>query len=205
MAMIKCPDCGKDISNVAPACIHCGRPIIVPPAVNRQTHPPREPVKKKNSISGWIGLFVLIAIGIAIYNSGDDDSGSSGSPSYRTAGMTASTDSVPNHTPAPPVLKATPAQLYAAYTRNEVAADDEFKGKTIQVTAPVKSIDKDFTDAVVLRFDTGSEFNEMGATLESSQDSMAAQLKRGQVVTLQCAKIVRIMDSPMASHCTLNP
>lgn len=27
MALIKCPDCGKDISDMAPACIHCGRPI----------------------------------------------------------------------------------------------------------------------------------------------------------------------------------
>lgn len=27
MALIKCPDCGKDISDKAPQCIHCGCPI----------------------------------------------------------------------------------------------------------------------------------------------------------------------------------
>jgi len=27
MALIKCPECGKDISDRAPACIHCGCPI----------------------------------------------------------------------------------------------------------------------------------------------------------------------------------
>jgi hypothetical protein len=27
MALIKCPDCGKDISDLAPACVECGRPI----------------------------------------------------------------------------------------------------------------------------------------------------------------------------------
>lgn len=27
MALIKCPECGKDVSNKAPACIHCGYPL----------------------------------------------------------------------------------------------------------------------------------------------------------------------------------
>lgn len=27
MALIKCPECGKDISNKAPQCIHCGYPL----------------------------------------------------------------------------------------------------------------------------------------------------------------------------------
>lgn len=26
MALVQCPDCGKDVSDQAPACIHCGRP-----------------------------------------------------------------------------------------------------------------------------------------------------------------------------------
>ena len=27
MALIKCPDCGKEVSDKANACIHCGYPI----------------------------------------------------------------------------------------------------------------------------------------------------------------------------------
>lgn len=27
MALIKCPECGKDISNMSEKCIHCGFPI----------------------------------------------------------------------------------------------------------------------------------------------------------------------------------
>lgn len=26
MGLVKCPDCGKEVSDKAPACIHCGRP-----------------------------------------------------------------------------------------------------------------------------------------------------------------------------------
>lgn len=28
MALVKCADCGKDISTSAPACPHCGRPSL---------------------------------------------------------------------------------------------------------------------------------------------------------------------------------
>lgn len=27
MALIRCPECGKEISDRAPACIHCGFPL----------------------------------------------------------------------------------------------------------------------------------------------------------------------------------
>ena len=27
MALIKCPECGREVSNKAPACIHCGYPL----------------------------------------------------------------------------------------------------------------------------------------------------------------------------------
>ena len=27
MALIACPDCGREVSDAAPACIHCGRPL----------------------------------------------------------------------------------------------------------------------------------------------------------------------------------
>ena len=33
MAMIKCPECGKDVSDKAASCIHCGSPIRVDKSV----------------------------------------------------------------------------------------------------------------------------------------------------------------------------
>ncbi len=29
MALIKCPECGKEVSNKAPSCIHCGTPLTM--------------------------------------------------------------------------------------------------------------------------------------------------------------------------------
>ena len=36
MALIHCPECGKEISDQAPACIHCGFPLSAPTAPKKQ-------------------------------------------------------------------------------------------------------------------------------------------------------------------------
>ena len=36
MALIKCPECGKDVSDKATACIHCGFPLNVAEPVNEE-------------------------------------------------------------------------------------------------------------------------------------------------------------------------
>lgn len=43
MALITCPDCGNSVSDAAPACIHCGRPIASPPQPQFQTQIPPSP------------------------------------------------------------------------------------------------------------------------------------------------------------------
>lgn len=43
MALIKCPECGKEISGKAPACIHCGFPLSL---LNEQ---PQENIPKENN------------------------------------------------------------------------------------------------------------------------------------------------------------
>lgn len=55
MALIKCPECGKEISNRAPACIHCGYPLenILSKETNIPTTVPSQPnldlnVKRSN-------------------------------------------------------------------------------------------------------------------------------------------------------------
>ena len=58
MALIKCPECGQEVSNLAPTCIHCGYPLneeqtdmqsqqVTTPAGK----PNREPLTKKKKIN----------------------------------------------------------------------------------------------------------------------------------------------------------
>lgn len=50
MPLLRCPDCGKDLSDKAPACIHCGRPNIPAKA------PPPTPPKRLAPLSALLGL-----------------------------------------------------------------------------------------------------------------------------------------------------
>ena len=51
MALVKCPDCGRDVSDQAPACVGCGRPMAAP------TEPPEvcEVILRQLSDGGMFG------------------------------------------------------------------------------------------------------------------------------------------------------
>ncbi|HUB89064.1 MAG TPA: hypothetical protein VMA74_04960 [Dyella sp.] len=141
-------------------------------------------------------LIVLGVVGILVYmgNSNQGDSSSSDS---------ANAPAQPASAPQESILKVSPAGLYRAYKANEVATDNQLQGHILELTAPVASIDKDFTDHAVLKFNTGEEFSELQAILNDDQKSAAANLSQGQIVTLHCESSKRIMDSPMLDNCSL--
>jgi uncharacterized protein YecT (DUF1311 family) len=194
MALIKCPDCGTDVSDAAPACPKCARPI----AAARQLS---APARESRKASGGFVVFILVCLGLWIYFQATGSSAPDQQRASTSAGNTELPVEAPTRASSAPVVIVDPAQLYINYNANEVATDRALAGKTIQITAPVKSIDKDFTDSAVLKFATGGEFTDMGVTLDDSEKGAAGDLARGQVVTVRCKTIRRILDSPMASHC----
>ncbi len=60
MALTKCPDCGSDVSDLAPVCPKCGRPLAVQAA---QQAPAPPPAKKKTSPLAKGCLIVLVIFG----------------------------------------------------------------------------------------------------------------------------------------------
>ena len=211
MALIKCPDCGQEISDQAPSCIKCGRPFLKTPSappvftVSRSKPPPK---KKSSSLIGWI---VILALGWIAYefvaSSYSDYIARSKAYEAQSEGQQDPTPkgdaaSMAQEAPAEPTMQVTPALLYQMYNANEVAADDKFKDHLLELTAPVSSIDKDFTDSAVLKFKV-DEYNDVQATLEDSQKPRAAQLNVDQTVTIDCSSVRRIINSPMLDHCII--
>lgn len=202
MALINCPDCGTEVSDAAAACPKCARPIA-PAAIQA----PSLPAQKKGVGAGF-ALLVFLALGGWIYYQANtpSESTSTGASQASSEGEVASSgDAQSPQAPATqerPVFTTTPADLYRAYSTNEVATSQALAGKIIQFTAPVMSIDEDFTNSAVLAFSTGDEFSKLQATLKDSDKAAAAQLSPGQVVTVRCASFRRIMDSPMGDDCT---
>ena len=66
MGLVKCPDCGKEISDQAPACIHCGRPKGAPPPT---PPPPKKPRVRPQAALAALGGG-LLAVGLGCLFSG---------------------------------------------------------------------------------------------------------------------------------------
>lgn len=105
--------------------------------------------------------------------------------------------------PVDDVYTTTASALNRDYDRNEVATDLKIAGRVVEVSGRVQSIDKDFTDDVVLNLAAGNEFLPAGMTMEESETAKAAALSKGDQVTVRCKKMRRIMNTPSGDDCIL--
>ncbi|WP_291779172.1 hypothetical protein [Luteibacter sp.] len=192
MALINCPDCNSEVSDAAPACPKCGRPIAPPVPDTRSVRPSASP-KKSSNVSA---ATVIVAFGFLawfIYGKATEDQRANQQPVAAEAPRSA------------PTIESTPDQLQSAYDTNEVAADNIFKGHALRIVGRVASIDKDFTDSVVIRFVTTSQLLGVSASLEDSEKNAAAKLRKGMKVSVDCQNIMRVVGSPAASKCVIAP
>ena len=88
MALVRCPDCNRDVSDAAPACPGCGRPMVAS-APAQPPKPKQEVVTGKQTLAVVIGAVVLFGA-VLYFHDGS-----------------ASTLAVP----APPPAPTTPPQL----------------------------------------------------------------------------------------------
>lgn len=86
MPLVQCPDCAKSISDAAPACPNCGRPMIAAAGVGAaQVGITGEPVVTIQGTSKSIKLWKLLSVvGIAV---GAVMSGRGGAPWFAIGGM----------------------------------------------------------------------------------------------------------------------
>lgn len=70
MALIKCSDCGKEISSDAASCIYCGKPLKEIPQTIEQT----SKKWKRLKLISWFGLVTgFIVFGGGLQNGGFDN------------------------------------------------------------------------------------------------------------------------------------
>ncbi|MEO6803747.1 MAG: hypothetical protein ABI197_10960, partial [Granulicella sp.] len=78
MALIKCQDCGTDVSDAAPACPKCARPIAMEVRQSDRLQRLPAPARNSNSLSAGFVVFALVCLGLWIYfqakGSGESDS-----------------------------------------------------------------------------------------------------------------------------------
>jgi hypothetical protein len=57
MALMKCPECQREVSSLAPACPQCGYPIAPPPVAQPPVAPPPTRVVVERPAAGGTGVF----------------------------------------------------------------------------------------------------------------------------------------------------
>ncbi|WP_454259935.1 OB-fold protein [Pseudoxanthomonas mexicana] len=95
-------------------------------------------------------------------------------------------------------LEVSASDLFAAYEANEVAADNQYKGKQLAVTGTVAGINKDFTDEVYVEI-AGNEFMNIHA--RGIDPTVAAGLAKGTKITVVCEGGGLMMASPILNEC----
>jgi tRNA_anti-like len=209
MAMTNCKECEQRISDLAASCPNCGAPTDTP--------------QPKQSARGLRILLPALALGclaiagwLALSSRGREELATlSGrgrqqerSAPAAVAVVTPVTNAVPSvatiTSPAPSVAiyETTAEQLYQDYSANAVAAQDRIGGRRIRVRGMVSAIDEDSAEHAVVRLWT-SPGTSLEFQLDDDQKGAAAQLTKGESVSIECSHVRLGTTSPRASNCSL--
>jgi len=111
----------------------------------------------------------------------------------------------PKMAAAPAVPKAsaqvTAAELWAAYARDSVEADRQFRDRSVVVSGIVRSIERDFEGSMVARLSTGDAFETVNAKLATRNDPTMVGVIKGRSVSLLCVGRGALMGAPQLGGC----
>jgi hypothetical protein len=89
------------------------------------------------------------------------------------------------------VVRVNADGLFGDYDSNEVATDIYLKGKIVEVTGRVQSINKDVFDKMYVSLATRNQFMPAQMHVISSQQAEIAALRKGQVAVFRCPQMKR--------------
>jgi hypothetical protein len=121
-----------------------------------------------------IGLGIFLVLGI-IANLGND-------PETKTVNTAKKKNNPEKEIQA---IKISAEDLFAEYEKNGVAADNKFKGKEIEVSGEIESIDKDFLDELFVNL-KGDEIGMLGVQcyFKDKNNNDLSNLKKGDSITI---------------------
>ena len=218
MALINCSECDRMASDQAVACPHCGAPIaeqLLP--TNKGAKQPADrhvgfalgvgiffvPVvfvwfllRQGHSVASRVFGFVWLAVFLVSVASSERTA------PQAPATSTSQSQSDKTAEPPAPVLEVSAQQLAQAYSRNTVAADQQFKGKRFKVTGMVGSINTDlFGNPYVTLLGGVNQFMEPQFELDKAYGDYAARLSQDMRITLICKGRGDVAKTPMSDEC----
>ena len=178
MALIKCKECGNEISTKASSCPKCGAKI-----------------EKKTSVLIWV-LAIMFGLSIfGVITSGNKEA--SGPP---IAAATSSAQISVNESSLPTY---TAMQIANDYEANTISADQKYKGSRFKIKGSVTNINTDFAGDPYITLGGPNEFMEPQFSFDKSELNQLAQLKKGMRITVACTGRGDVIKIPMQKECRL--
>ncbi len=100
-------------------------------------------------------------------------------------------------------LRVTADRLCADYESNEVKADAKYKDSKLEITGKVDSISSDFSDNAVVNLKCGGEYSFTSVSCSFSNNSEAAELSKGDNITVIGVSTGEIIGSPTVKNCKI--
>ncbi len=221
MPLIQCPDGHEQVSDAAPTCPKCGRPMLS----NGTPPPPKRKLTKKHYIIIAVAVLVIAS---ALSGKHSDQAGTADTSQATSAPMDKATkqlmDRIERQVKEASTggldASCTAPQLYREYKANEVSADAKYKGKWIQVRDKLGPVAKDIGDNPYLvlaadeygvaqvqarLFEVQAKSLKKDAVLASTVTEAAGALSPGQNITVECKGSGVMMTFPQLDQCLIIP
>ena len=175
MALIKCPECGKKVSDSATSCPNCGHPLSTKRQNVERVVEKRTVIKQKKKGHGCLttilfAVLIIAVIGLAASSGSGDKKGDS-SASETNEPITYTAYSVND--------------MMNDLSSNAMSASDKYKDKYLEITGRLGVID---SSGKYISLYSDDEFAIIGVQCSiktDEQKSAVAQMQKGQTVTVK--------------------
>jgi hypothetical protein len=95
----------------------------------------------------------------------------------------------------------TAGELFKAYQSNEMAAQQAYAGKLLEVSGTVDGVDLDSSDEPVVKLRTSNQFMPVSVYLTDDTKAAAAGYNKRSKITLLCKEISEVVSMPQLKEC----
>lgn len=216
MSLVKCPECGKDVSDAATSCPNCGHPIHARPASPPASSaaPATEKMRAgKKAPLGSVGAFVaFIIVGLLLPDSpgqaaqGNQAKIEDGTQQTQEATQQEQAKIADEAKIRSKLIAAamTPKAIWSDFNANEVAAENKYKDKIISIKGKINIIKTDMAGNPMISFSIDNYgLKTIQCFFSSDEKGSIGSLSKGQRIIVSGTVNGMIMGSVFIRECRL--